>query len=89
MQYEVMQITGLSETHIHRFRGGVGLQGSWQDALRLNLHSRLGMRVMVQLAQGPYDSEQAIHDRARTVNWDHWFTPRESFRVDEIGRAHV
>ena len=82
LQYEVMQITGLSETHIHRFRGGVGLQGSWQDALRLNLHSRLGMRVMVQLAQGPYDSEQAIHDRARTVNWDHWFTPRESFRVD-------
>ena len=45
---EVQRITG---TAPKAWRAGVALQGSWRDVMRLNLHSRLAQRVLVQLAQ--------------------------------------
>ena len=58
---EVAQITGLPSSAMQTLRGGVQLQASWRDALLLNLHSRLGMRVLIQLAQAPYLNEQDIY----------------------------
>ena len=79
---EVAQITGLPATAMQTLRGGVQLQASWREALLLNLHSRLGMRVLIQLAHAPYANEQAIYDAALAVPWEMWFTPRETFRID-------
>ncbi len=79
---EVAQITGLPSSAMQTLRGGVQLQASWRDALLLNLHSRLGMRVLIQLAQAPYLNEQDIYNAASAVAWEMWFTPRESFRID-------
>ena len=41
---EVHQLTGLTGQDLLTGRGGVMASASWRDALRLNLHSRLGMR---------------------------------------------
>ena len=79
---EVAHITGLPPTAIQTLRGGVQLQASWRDTLLLNLHSRLGMRVLIQLANAPYMNEQDIYNAAAAVAWEMWFTPRESFRID-------
>ena len=79
---EVAHITGLPPTAMQTLRGGVQLQASWRDALLLNLHSRLGMRVLIQLANAPYLNEQDIYNAAANVAWEMWFTPRESFRID-------
>ena len=79
---EVAQITGLPATAMQTLRGGVQLQASWREALLVNLHSRLGMRVLIQLAHAPYANEQAIYDAALAVPWEMWFTPRETFRID-------
>jgi putative N6-adenine-specific DNA methylase len=79
---EVAQITGLPATAMQTLRGGVQLQASWREALLLNLHSRLGMRVLIQLAHAPYLNEQDIYQTALAVPWEMWFTPRESFRID-------
>ena len=79
---EVATITGLPPTAIQTLRGGVQLQASWRDALLLNLHSRFGMRVLIQLATAPYLNEQDIYRTALAVPWEMWFTPRESFLTD-------
>ncbi|MDB5842815.1 MAG: putative methylase, partial [Polaromonas sp.] len=39
---EVRRITGIEGK---AWRAGVQLQGSWREALQLNLHSRLAQRV--------------------------------------------
>jgi putative N6-adenine-specific DNA methylase len=54
---EVQRITG---TVPKAWRAGVALQGIWRDVMRLNLHSRLAQRVLVQLAQNAYRSEQDL-----------------------------
>ncbi len=82
---EVQRIT--NEPLAFKARGGVGVQASWRDAMRLNLHSRLTQRVLVQLWHGPYRSEQDLYNAAGEVAWEIWFTPAETIKV-EITAQH-
>jgi putative N6-adenine-specific DNA methylase len=63
-------------------RGGVMLEGSWRDAMLLNLHSRLAMRVMIELAHKPYQNERDLYDAASEVAWEIWFTPKNTFKIE-------
>ncbi len=82
---EVQRITG--EAVQHKARGGVGVQASWRDAMRLNLHSRLTQRVLVQLWHGEYRNEQDLYNAAGDVAWEIWFTPAQTIKV-EITAQH-
>ncbi|MBS0292975.1 MAG: class I SAM-dependent RNA methyltransferase [Proteobacteria bacterium] len=84
---EVHGLTGLTGQDLLVGRAGVLLRAGWRDALRLNLHSRLAQRVLVQLADGPYRGEDDIYALAADVAWEAWFTPRQSFKV-EITAQH-
>ena len=84
---EVERITGLPQAQMNASRGGVELPGSWRDAMKLNLHSRLSQRVLVRLAYQPYRSEHDVYDIAREVAWEIWFTPRQTIKV-EITAQH-
>ncbi len=79
---EVHALTGLVGHDLLTSRGGVLLRASWRDALRLNLHSRLAQRVLVQLNERPYHNEQDLYALASDVAWEIWFTPRQSFKVE-------
>ncbi|MEO7390883.1 MAG: THUMP domain-containing protein [Ramlibacter sp.] len=79
---EVHRLTGLAGDDLLTGRGGVMLRASWRDAMRLNLHSRLSQRVLVQLSQTPYRSEQDLYEAASAIAWEIWFTTRESFKVE-------
>jgi putative N6-adenine-specific DNA methylase len=68
-------------------RAGLMLAASWRDATKLNLHTRLAQRVLVQLAHEPYRSESDLYDAAAGVAWEIWFTPRQSFKI-EITAQH-
>src|SRR3990167_8976151 len=81
---EVQRITG---TEGKAWRAGVQLQGSWRDALQLNLHSRLAQRVLIELQHCQYRSEQDLYNAAGNVAWEIWFTPKKTFKV-EITAQH-
>jgi putative N6-adenine-specific DNA methylase len=84
---EVHRLTGLAGDDLLTGRGGVVVRGSWREAMRLNLHSRLAQRVLVQLSHTPYRNEQDLYDAAREVAWEIWFTRKETFKV-EITAQH-
>ena len=81
---EVQRVTGITGK---AWRAGVQLQGSWRDALQLNLHSRLAQRVLIELAHNQYRSEQDLYNAAASVAWEIWFTPKQTFKV-EITAQH-
>ena len=81
---EVKHITGIDGK---AWRAGVQLQGSWREALQLNLHSRLAQRVLIELQHNPYRSEQDLYNTAANVAWEIWFTPKQTFKV-EITAQH-
>ncbi len=84
---EVHQLTGLTGNDLLTGRGGVMANASWRDALRLNLHSRLTQRVLIQLSQTFYRSEKDLYDAASAVAWEIWFTTQQTFKI-EITAQH-
>jgi len=77
-----MQILGAGVQELRTMRGGVQIKAAWRDALMLNLHSRLAQRVLIQLQDQPYQSEQDIYNAAHSVAWELWFGVERSFKVD-------
>src|SRR3569623_2644706 len=84
---EVQRLSGLAGDDLLTGRGGVVLRAAWRDAMFLNLHSRLSQRVLVQLSHTPYRAEQDLYEAASAVEWERWFTPRQSFKI-EITAQH-
>ena len=81
------EVQGITGTAPKAWRAGVQLQGSWREALQLNLHSRLAQRVLIELAHHQYRSEQDLYNAAAGVAWEVWFTPKQTFKV-EITAQH-
>lgn len=84
---EVHQLTGLTGNDLLTGRGGVMANASWREALRLNLHSRLTQRVLIQLSQTFYRNEKDLYDAASAVAWEIWFTTQQTFKI-EITAQH-
>ncbi|MCS6810675.1 MAG: THUMP domain-containing protein [Tepidimonas sp.] len=63
-------------------RSGVALRADWDAVLRLNLHSRIAQRVLVQLHAGPYHNEDDIYAAAAGLTWEDWFTPQHTIKVE-------
>jgi putative N6-adenine-specific DNA methylase len=79
---EVHRLTGLAGQDLLSGRGGVVARASWRDALRLNLHSRLAQRVLVQLSHTLYRNENDLYQAASAVAWEIWFTTKQSFKIE-------
>ncbi|MFM9882444.1 MAG: class I SAM-dependent RNA methyltransferase [Burkholderiales bacterium] len=62
--------------------GGVHFQGTLETCYRVNLWSRIASRVLLQIRRGGYKTDQDLYDLARTVNWEQWFNPDQTIRVD-------
>jgi putative N6-adenine-specific DNA methylase len=82
LAHEVHDLTGLQGEDLLTRRGGVMVRASWRDAMRLNLHSRLAQRVLVQLSYTEYRNEQDLYRAASEVAWEIWFTPQLSIKVE-------
>ena len=63
-------------------RGGVMVDESVENAMRLNLRSRIAQRVLWPMVDGDYRSEHDLYDLGRRINWSEWITPDETIRVD-------
>jgi putative N6-adenine-specific DNA methylase len=82
---ELVRILGPAanvRANVRPSRSGVELAADVATAMRINLHSRLAMRVLWRVAEAPYRDEQALYDMARAVRWADWITPRQTLRVD-------
>ncbi|CAB3775604.1 Ribosomal RNA large subunit methyltransferase L [Paraburkholderia caffeinitolerans] len=62
--------------------GGVHFRGNWAGGMAANLHSRIASRVLLKIAQRPYRGEQDIYALAREQQWEKWFSPNETIRID-------
>ena len=79
---EVHALTGRVGQDLLTLRGGVRVRADWRDALKLNLHSRLAQRVLIELAHAPYRSENDLYAIAGEVAWEIWFTPKQTFKIE-------
>ncbi|MBT2321016.1 methyltransferase [Variovorax paradoxus] len=79
---EVHALTGRVGQELLTLRGGVRVRADWREAMKLNLHSRLAQRVLIELAHAPYRNENDLYAIASGVAWEIWFTPKQTFKIE-------
>lgn len=67
-------------------RGGVHFSGSWEAGWRACLHSRVALRVLVELGRFPVSDGQELYDAARTIDWRRYLTPSLTLAVSAVCR---
>ena len=78
---EIAERSTTLKVHNH-VPGGVHCSGTFQDAMRMNLHSRIASRVLLRIAQGSYRNEDDIYRLALAQKWENWFDVDCTIRVD-------
>ena len=71
---------------LSRTDGGVSFSGPLETVYRANLESRIASRVLVEIGQAPYRSEQDVYEAAYTLPWSEWFDCSRSIKVKVSAR---
>jgi putative N6-adenine-specific DNA methylase len=76
------ELRQLRAENIHAVGGGVQFVGDFSLCYRANLESRIASRVLWQLADGGYRSEDDIYRIVHALRWTDWIDPTNTIRVD-------
>lgn len=78
----VAELTAIGLSEVTKGRAGCHFKGNWHAMQKANLHSRLATRILVQLAHRPIRTEADISALAFDTEWERWFGPEMTLRVD-------
>ena len=62
--------------------GGVAARGTFDDAMLLNLHSRIASRVLLRAGRTRVRDADDVYRLAQRVRWERWFDARRTLRID-------
>ena len=65
--------------------GGVAFVGELGVCYSANLHSRIATRILMQVGQGKYATEDDLYQAAYKLNWPNWFDVKHDFMVKVTG----
>jgi len=75
------ELKALGASDIRPTDGGVGFSGDMALCYRINLGSRIASRILWQLTERPYRSEEDIYRAAYALPWPDYFDVDQTFRV--------
>lgn len=67
-------------------RGGVRADGGRDEAAAVCLGTRVGVRVLIEVARFACPHEDALYDGVAAVEWERWLTPRHTLAVSSVSR---
>jgi len=76
------ELRGLKLSKLERQVGGARFEGRLEDAWKVNLWSRIAIRVLLRLARFEAPNADVLHAQALEVVWDRFLAPDGTFRVD-------
>ena len=65
--------------------GGVAFAGDLAVCYSANLQSRIATRILMQVGQGRYATEEDLYQAAYKINWPNWFDVKHDFMVKVTG----
>jgi putative N6-adenine-specific DNA methylase len=68
-------------------RGGVHFEGELDDAARACLWSRIGVRILLEVACFEAPTAAALYDGAHAIDWAAWMAPRTTLAVRATCRS--
>ncbi|MBS0153035.1 MAG: class I SAM-dependent RNA methyltransferase [Nitrospira sp.] len=66
--------------------GGVGFTAPWSTMYWVNLKSHIASRVLWEVGQGLYQTEDDVYRAAYALPWPDWFAPSQTIKVKVSAR---
>ena len=79
---EMSSILSVPPSELRIERTGVRVRTNALGVMRLNLHSRIAQRVLIEVQHANYRNEDEVYAAAAAVSWEDWFGADQSIRVD-------
>jgi putative N6-adenine-specific DNA methylase len=79
------ELLDLGANTITAAQGGVHFIGNMAICYATNLHSRIASRILWQLVNGAYRTEDDVYRAASALPWETWFSPQQTIRVNVTG----
>lgn len=76
------ELRSLGVFEVEILKSGVKFQATLKLIMQINLQSRLGSRVMIELGHGYYNNEKDIYDIAYNISWHDYFSHESTIKVD-------
>lgn len=76
------EIETLGGTDVEAINRGVRFKATQDVLYRVNLRSRLALRVLVPVANFKFEDEKHLHKQVRAVEWHKFFDVRKTFMID-------
>ena len=76
------ELTHFGASGVTPVAGGVACEGQLALGYRVNLHSRIASRALLEVARRNYKREADLLALAREQRWEKWFEPTQTLRVD-------
>lgn len=76
------ELISLGATDVNAVHAGVTFSANMEVVLKINLHSRIASRVLIQVGVGSYTNENDIYDLAYDIDWYNWFGTKHTIKVD-------
>jgi putative N6-adenine-specific DNA methylase len=80
------ELLGLGIPSTRNTEGGIAFHAPWSSLYRVNLESRIASRVLWQVGQAPYRSEDDVYRAAYTLPWPDWFLPSHTIKIKVSAR---
>lgn len=75
------ELEQLGANSCKKANAGISFKAKLTDIMRINLHSRLASRIMLQAAFGGYRNEEDIYNLCKKINWQEWFHVGNSLKI--------
>ncbi|MBI5331621.1 MAG: class I SAM-dependent RNA methyltransferase [Betaproteobacteria bacterium] len=82
----VAELTEIGVEDARPAPGGVAFRGNLELAWRVNLWSRLAVRVLWRVGEGRYRSEDDLYQGAAKVDWPNLFEVERTIAINTVGR---
>jgi len=80
------ELDALGATDIVPASGGVGFISDMPTGWKINLWSRLAIRVLWRVGEGHYKKEEDLYQAALALDWTSWFDVSRTIAVTTVGK---
>jgi len=80
------ELDALGATDIVPASGGVGFISDMRTGWKINLWSRLAIRVLWRVGEGHYKKEEDLYQAALALDWPSWFDVTRTIAVTTVGK---
>ncbi len=80
------ELHDLGATDIVPASGGVGFVSDMPTGWKINLWSRLAIRVLWRVGEGHYKKEEDLYQAALALDWPSWFDVHRTIAVTTVGK---